>query len=68
MKWIREMSVDIIKDVIIKMFIIFGYVYVEDNIVFFVYDILIIVLFKLVVEVDEYLLWVVENCDVDVMF
>lgn len=62
------MSVDIIKDVIIKMFIIFGYVYVEDNIVFFVYDILIIVLFKLVVEVDEYLLWVVENCDVDVMF
>lgn len=62
------MSVDIIKDVIIKMFIIFGYVYVEGNIVFFVYDILIIVLFKLVVEVDEYLLWVVENCDVDVMF
>lgn len=68
MKWIREMSVDIIKDVIIKMFIIFGYVYVEDNIVIFVYDILIIVLFKLVVEVDEYLLWVVENLEVDMMF
>lgn len=68
MKWFREIGKDIIKDVIIKMFIIFGCVYVEDNIVFFVYDILIIVLFKLVVEVDEYLLWVVENCDVDVMF
>lgn len=67
MKWIRETSADITKDAITKMFTTSGYVYVEDNTASLAHDILTIALFKSAAEADEYLLRVVENCDVDVM-
>lgn len=67
MKWIRETSADITTDAITKMFTTSGYVYVEDNTASLAHDILTIALFKSAAEADEYLLRVVENCDVDVM-
>uniref|UniRef100_A0A8W8JTH5 DZIP3-like HEPN domain-containing protein n=1 Tax=Magallana gigas TaxID=29159 RepID=A0A8W8JTH5_MAGGI len=67
MKWIRETDADITKDAITKMFTTSGCVYVEDNTASLAHDILTIALFKSAAEADEYLLRVVENCDVDVM-
>nr|XP_034339424.1 uncharacterized protein LOC105339430 isoform X4 [Crassostrea gigas] len=67
MKWSREIGKDITKDAITKMFTTSGCVYVEDNTASLAHDILTIALFKSAAEADEYLLRVVENCDVDVM-
>lgn len=67
MKWIRETNADITKDAITKMFTTSGYVHVEGNTATLAHNILTIALFKSAAEADEYLLRVVENCDVDVM-
>lgn len=40
----------------------------DDNKISFVYDILMIILFKFVVEIKEMCSFVVENCEIDIMF
>lgn len=65
MKWSREIGKDITKDAITKIFIISGYVYVEADTAALAHDILTIALFKSAA--NNFLLRVVENCDVDMM-
>lgn len=65
MKWSREIGKDITKDAITKIFIISGYVYFEADTVALAHDILTIALFKSAA--NNFLLRVVENCDVDMM-
>lgn len=82
-EWVRQIGVEIVKeiqknvliqidgDIIKENFqknvLIFGYVYVEINRVIFVYDILIMVLFKFIVEVDIFFILVVLNCSDDII-
>lgn len=67
MEWIREKSKDITKDAIEEIFTTSGYVYFEANTATLAHDILTIALFKSAAKADEYLVRVVENCEVDMM-